>query len=335
MLRRVFCIFLFVFLSTAVGLFFVAQEQAKVLKSGVFYFEKGSNINDVSLNLEHNGFVSVGRVFEIYAKIWLRLNDECQKRMQYGEYSVLENDGFSKVLRKICNGDVVMHQLTIPEGLEVREVVELLRKNEFLVGDVDVEDVKEGYLLPETYSFARGALRSDVLKKMKDSLQIVLDVAWNERDVSIPLKSKEELLILASIVEKEARVAKERPIIASVYLNRLEKGMRLQADPTSMYEITRGRFKMERALLLKDLQIAGDYNTYKIAGLPKTPIANAGRDVIFATAKPAKTDYLFFVANGVDGGHIFSSNYKEHLENIKKYKANLQMNTNLVLENGK
>jgi UPF0755 protein len=335
MLRRIVYILSFSLLIFLAFLTPLTYKELSIQKNGVFYFEKGSNISNLSLDLEKYGFVGVGKVFEIYAKVWLRLNDECQRKMQYGEYEVVSRDSFNVVLRKICNGDIVMHQLTVPEGLEVREVVELLKQNEFLVGDVDIEDVKEGYLLPETYSFARGASRSEILNKMKDDLRFILEKAWNERDVSIPLKNKEELLILASIVEKEARVMKERPVIASVYLNRLEKGMRLQADPTSMYEITKGKFKLERPLLLKDLQIVGEYNTYKISGLPKTPIANAGRDVIFATAKPAKTDYLFFVANGVDGGHIFSSNYAQHLENIKRYKANLQMETNLILENGK
>ena len=171
--------------------------------------------------------------------------------------------------------------------------------------------------MPETYYFAKGFDREELLLKMKNDLQSFLDTEWQKRDADIPLKNKYEVLILASIVEAEAKNDAERPIIASVYINRIEKKMRLQADPTTIYEITRGKYKMPRLLTLKDLQIKGEWNTYKKYGLPKTPICNAGKASILATLHPARTDYLYFVAKKDLSGHIFAKDFQEHLNNKK------------------
>jgi len=217
----------------------------------------------------------------------------------------------------LASGKLHWRKITFAEGLTSREISELLYDNELLDGDFT--PFKEGDFLPETYIFSRGEKRQKIVNQGKDALQKVLQKAWNERDTDLPLKNKEEMLILASIVEKETGIAGERPQVASVFINRLRKGMLLQTDPTVIYAITHGKYDLNRPLMRKDLEIDDQYNTYKYAGLPPTPICNPGAASIMAVAHPDKTPYLYFVASG-NGGHNFARSLSEHNANVNKWR---------------
>ena len=183
----------------------------------------------------------------------------------------------------------------------------------------DFDALKEGEFLPETYTFSRGEERQKIAAQGKLAMQKVLQQAWDGRDADLPLKNKEELLILASIVEKETGVPEERPQVASVFVNRLKKGMLLQTDPTVIYAVTKGEYDLGRPLLRRDLEVDSPYNTYKYAGLPPTPICSPGAASIMAAAHPDKTPYLYFVASGT-GGHNFARTLNEHNANVKKWR---------------
>ena len=173
--------------------------------------------------------------------------------------------------------------------------------------------------MPETYTFSRSDSPKKIIAQAQKAMQDVLDQAWNERDKNLPLQSKYELLILASIVEKETGIGMERAQVASVFENRLRLGMLLQTDPTVIYAVTGGKEELNRSLTRKDLAIDSPYNTYKYAGLPPTPICNPGKEAIFAAAHPAETNYLYFVASG-SGGHNFATTLSEHNENVRKWR---------------
>ncbi|MEM9269293.1 MAG: endolytic transglycosylase MltG, partial [Pseudomonadota bacterium] len=198
------------------------------------------------------------------------------------------------------------------------EVVERLRQTEDLVGDI-AQVPPEGSLAPDTYSFSRGATRESVLAQMLSAQEEILANAWANRADDLPIDSPEDLLVLASIIEREAGGAEEWAKVASVFVNRLNKGMRLEADATVRYGITLGERKLRRGLLRSVLDRVTPYNTYKIDGLPPTPIANPGRLAIEATAQPDTTEYIFFVADGT-GGHAFSVTYEEHNRNVREWR---------------
>jgi UPF0755 protein len=174
-------------------------------------------------------------------------------------------------------------------------------------------------LLPETYTFTLGETRNILVQRMKRAMQDVLDDAWVQRESNGLIKDKRELVILASIVEKETGEGAERAMVAGVFMNRLKKNMRLETDPTVIYGITQGKGALGRRLLKSDLETAHPYNTYKIAGLPPGPIANPGKAAILATAKPAQHNYIFFVADG-SGGHVFAETKEQHDKNVAKWR---------------
>lgn len=240
-----------------------------------------------------------------------------EKKLKAGEFLIEPNMSLLNILEKISSGKVVMHKITIPEGLSSYQIVKLINDNEFLVGNIDFE-VAEGSVLPETYTFYKGAKKEDIIKQaqkaMKDSLQKI----WDDRTDNLPLKSKEELLVLASIIEKETGINSEREKVSSVFVNRLNKGMLLQTDPTVIYALTLGKTELKRSLKRKDLQVDSPYNTYKYAGLPPKPICNPGTEALKAAANPIKSPYFYFVADG-DGGHNFSKTLTEHNQNIQKW----------------
>ena len=192
-------------------------------------------------------------------------------------------------------------------------------ENEVLTGDVTAMPV-EGAIMPETYVFHRGLTRQKMLNDMQAAQAKMLDEAWKARAVSSVLKTKEEAVTLASIVEKETAIPEERPVIASVFLNRLKQGVRLQSDPTTIYGLVGGKGKLDRGLTKDDLASDTAYNTYKIDGLPPGPIANPGRASLEAVLNPPDTGYLYFVADG-SGGHAFAKTLDEHNANVAKWRA--------------
>jgi UPF0755 protein len=217
------------------------------------------------------------------------------------------------------SGKMVQRRLTIPEGATTAEVLELLRKTEALSGDISI-DVKEGDLLPETYFYSRNDTRDAVLTRMKEAMDKTLDEAWRKRSPGLPLASKRDALILASIIEKETSVPAERAKVSAVYINRLRLKMRLESDPTTIYGVTAGKGMQGRELTRADLQSNSPYNTYVVAGLPPGPICNPGRASILAAVSPTPRDRsLYFVADG-SGGHVFATNIYEHNRNVARWK---------------
>ncbi len=239
------------------------------------------------------------------------------RALKFGEYMIPPGASMDEVLALLTTGGNVRHQVTLAEGLSSWEIVERLKTEDLLTGEVS-EVPAEGSLLPETYAINRGDTRANLVERMQAEMQAVLDQAWDTRAEDLPLQSKEELLILASIVEKETR-PNEHAKVASVFINRLRRGMRLQTDPTVIYGITLGKGPLGRGLRRSELNKATPYNTYVIDGLPPTPIANPGRQSIQAVANPDETPYLYFVADGT-GGHAFSVSLTEHNQNVAKWR---------------
>ena len=232
-----------------------------------------------------------------------------------GEYEVPPGMSARDILGLLQTGSTVQRLVTIPEGMPSIEVFERLAGEKLLTGKLPIPP--EGSVLPGTYAFQRGEPRADVLKRMQAGMTQTLDRLWMTRKADTVVNSKAEALTLASIVEKETGVPAERPMVAGVYSNRLRKGMRLQADPTIIYPMTKGK-PLGRRIKLSEVRAVNDYNTYAMTGLPKGPITNPGRDAIAAVLAPAKTDALYFVADG-KGGHVFATDLKDHNANVQRY----------------
>ncbi len=249
-------------------------------------------------------------------------------KLHAGELAFLEHASLREVLRVLRTSKPVQHKLTIPEGLTAIQIARLLGKSDVLTGDIPVPP--EGAILPQTYAFEFGATRSSIVERASADMQRTLAQAWASRSPDLPLNSPKQLLILASMVERETARPEERPHIAAVFLNRLRKGMRLQSDPTVIYAVSKGAGTLDRPLSKADLDIASPYNTYRVEGLPPGPIASPGLASLEAAARPEQTDDLYFVADGT-GGHAFSATLEEHLKNVAKWRA-LNPSTDLLQE---
>jgi UPF0755 protein len=280
-----------------------------------FLVREGAGINEIGQSLERKGIISQSRIFTTVTKF---LGDDQKSR--HGEYEIKAGASMMEIMDLFKTGKGIQYAVTVPEGLTVKQIFKRLTAEQMLEGDLPVDLPPEGSLRPETYKFTRGSQRSVILAQMKTAQQRMIDEVWEKRDKDLPLASKEELVILASIVEKETGKADERPQVASVFLNRIEKGMRLQSDPTIVYGLFGGDGKpSDRELTKVDVDKDTPYNTYRIDGLPPTPIANPGRAALEAVANPSRTNYLYFVADGT-GGHAFAATLKEHNENVARWR---------------
>ena len=239
-------------------------------------------------------------------------------KFKAGEYAFPEYISPKEVANMFIAGKTIIHHITVVEGMLTAEILELIKNNDALAGDITL-DVKEGELLPETYNFSRGDKRNELIIRMHHQMQKTLKDAWESRADNLPFKTPEQALILASIVEKETGINSERSRVSAVYINRLHKNMLLQADPTTAYAVTGGKHKLERPLNYADLAIDSPYNTYKIAGLPPAPICNPGKASILATLHPIISNEIYFVATG-GGGHNFAETLEEHNKNVRKYR---------------
>ena len=235
-----------------------------------------------------------------------------------GEYAFPAGVSMRGVMNMLVSGKAIMHQITFPEGLTSQQIVDRLKQSEFLAGPVPTVPA-EGTLLPETYSFTRGASRGQILDQMKTAHAKTLDEIWAGRDRDLPFSDPKDLVTLASIVEKETGKADERPHVASVFLNRLQRNIRLQSDPTIIYGLVGGAGTLGRPITRADIDKSTPYNTYHINGLPPGPIANPGRAALEAVANPSNTKDLYFVADGT-GGHIFAASLAEHNRNVTKWR---------------
>ncbi len=273
----------------------------------------GTGLEGIAGQLHDAGVISEPLVFRLGAKLTDRAT-----RLKAGEYEFAPGVTMRGVLDKLNAGETVVRRLTVPEGLTSAEVVALIEGAEGLEGEVP-ELPAEGSLLPETYHYAWGDDRADLIARMRAAMQAAVEELWAGRAEGLPLATPREAVILASIVEKETGVDGERPLVASVFLNRLERGMRLQSDPTVVFALTEGAGPLDRALTRADWQVEHPYNTYRIDGLPPGPIANPGRAALAAVLDPAESDYLYFVADG-SGGHAFATTLAEHNRNVAKWR---------------
>ena len=259
--------------------------------------------------LEREGVIDEPWVF--FGGVTLR---KARAELKHGEYRFKAHASIADVVNIMIEGKVVQHALTIPEGLTSEQVVARLLENDALTGPIK-QIPREGTLLPDTYNFTRGMTRAEMIHRMQRAEKRVLADIWKHRASDLPLKTPQDLVTLASIVEKETGKPDERSRVAAVFINRLKRNMRLQSDPTIIYGLTGGKGSLGHPLLKSEMERPNPYNTYQIDGLPPGPIANPGRAALDAVANPARTKDLYFVADGT-GGHVFSDTYQQHLKNV-------------------
>ncbi|MGB3044053.1 MAG: endolytic transglycosylase MltG [Xanthobacteraceae bacterium] len=259
--------------------------------------------------IDNNRWAFIGSVFALKAR----------SDLKPGEYLFAKNASLREVIGTIVEGKVVQHSITIPEGMTSEQIVARITDNDIFSGSIHAIP-SEGSLLPETYKFPRGAQREQVIARMQQAQRRVLADVWERRNRDLPLKTPEQLVTLASIVEKETSKPDERSRVAAVFINRLQKKMKLQSDPTIIYGLVGGKGTLGRPIKRSEIQQPSPYNTYVVDGLPPGPIANPGRASLEATANPARTRDLFFVADGT-GGHSFTETYDQHQKNVAKLRT--------------
>ncbi|MBY5756648.1 endolytic transglycosylase MltG [Rhizobium leguminosarum] len=281
-----------------------------------FIVRNGAGLTEIASNLERNAIISDARIFRYLTATHLSAGES----LKAGEYEIKARASMRDIMELLKSGKSILYSVSFPEGLTVRQMFDRMLQDTVLEGDLPAALPTEGSLRPDTYKFSRGTKRSEIIEQMAAAQQKLVDQIWDKRDSSLPLRSKEEFVTLASIVEKETGVPDERAHVASVFLNRLGKGMRLQSDPTIIYGLFGGEGKpADRPIYQSDLKRDTPYNTYVIKGLPPTPIANPGKDALEAVANPWKTQDLYFVADG-SGGHVFSATLEEHNANVKRWR---------------
>lgn len=310
-------LFLCVFISVTTAflyiyLNYIFNSTISVSSEVIFQIEKGDSLNKIAHNLKENNLIREKWKFILYSKI-----NRLYPQVKAGEYLINDDVSIKSLADLLSSGKVFHRKLTIPEGVTSFEAMRIINENEFLTGDF--VEFSEGEILPETYTFSKGSSRKSIVDKAKEALNNTLEKAWNQKIENLPIKSKRELLILASIIEKETGLPEERAQVASVFINRLKLGMLLQTDPTVIYAVTLGKEELNRPIYKKDLEIDSPYNTYKYAGLPPTPICNPGKDAIWAASHPDNTPYLYFVASGT-GGHNFAKSLSEHNKNVRTWR---------------
>lgn len=271
------------------------------------------DVSEIFLQLEEEGVIA--HAFWSHIAVWMEGN---RGRVKAGEYLFRAAISAQDVIDMLVQGKQVLHSLTIPEGWTSEQILDRVKQTDLLSGEV-TEPVKEGVFLPETYKFTRNFSRPDLLKKMKEDQKHLLEQIWAHRASDVTLTTPFELVILASIVEKETGKADERPRIARVFLNRLGHHMRLQSDPTVVYGLVGGKGSLGHSLTQSELSAVTAYNTYLIEGLPPGPIANPGKAALEAVAHPSKTKDLYFVADGT-GGHVFAETLEQHNKNVQRWR---------------
>lgn len=278
-----------------------------------FLLEKGTGLRSLSNILRKNRIINNDLAFVFGVKI-----EKMGRNLRAGEYLIPAGVSGMELMNLFVSGKVIERKITIPEGLESREIRELIAQAEGLEGEITVA-MPEGGFLPETYYYQLGDTRDELVIRMAEDMQEMVTKVWKLRDPNSEIKTKEDLIILASIVEKETALPAERPHVAGVFLNRLRIGMKLQSDPTVVYGVTMGKRDLGRPLSKKDLASANEYSTYYIGGLPKGPIANPGEESLRSVLAPLETESLYFVADGT-GGHAFAKTLDEHNANVRKWR---------------
>ncbi len=276
--------------------------------------QRGSDLDSISAQLRRQNVIGSPLIFTAAVRLTNSAAD-----LKWGEYLFQPGVSMRDVLNDLISGRSVLQSVTFPEGWTSQRIVDRLNLDPVLTGEI-VEIPPEGSLLPETYKFTRGATRQQMLDQMMRAQERAVAEVWARRAPGLPIETPEELVTLASIVEKETGRADERPRVAAVFLNRLERGMRLQSDPTIIYGVYGGAGAPAGHVILRsELDRETPYNTYQVAGLPPGPIANPGRAALEAVANPSRTDELYFVADGT-GGHAFAATLDEHNRNVARWR---------------
>jgi UPF0755 protein len=318
MIKRYFNVFLLL-TTVVIGLSayilaWITLTPGPLKENKIIVINRGSLFN-VAKQLDEQNVITNKLPFVLLAKL-----ANYVEHLKAGEYPVAAGSSSWDIIRLMQSGAFFKRSITIPEGFTTGQILALVDQNIHLIGPKHKDQHGEGDFLPETYFFIHGEKKLDLLNRMSSSMKQAVDEVWAQRNINIPLKTKEELLILASIIEKEAKINEEQPVIASVFINRLTRKMKLESDPTTIYSITKGKYILARPITRKDLQTPSSFNTYYVQGLPPTPIANPGLSAIKAAANPANTKYLFFVVKDCQGRHNFSSTLKEHTTYVSQYR---------------
>jgi len=282
----------------------LAADRVMVVQGGMW---------DIADQLEREGVVSSQYLFIVGA-----MTAGQSGGLKKGEYVFKQGATLQDIVRTLTEGKSILHAVTLPEGLTSEQVIARLAENEVLTGEVR-ETPREGAILPDTYKFERGMSRERLLATMQAQQKKIVGEIWAKRASDLPIRTPQELVTLASIVEKETGRADERSRVASVFVNRLNKRMKLQSDPTIVYGLVGGKGTLGRQIMKSEIERATPYNTYAIEGLPPGPIANPGRAALEAVANPSRTRDLFFVADGT-GGHVFAETYEQHLRNVQNWR---------------
>jgi UPF0755 protein len=315
--NAIFTILVIVSVAVGAGLYFGKKRfeaPGPLTEDKVVNIPRGLGIRDISDLLVREGVIEQPYVF-MGSVLALKARGD----LKHGEYQFTKGSSVAGVVDTIIEGKVVQHAFTVPEGLTSEQIVAKLLENDALTGQIK-EIPREGTLLPETYKFTRDMTRDQIVQRMQQAHKRVLQDVWDHRMPDLPLKSPDQLVTLASIVEKETGRPDERSRVAAVFINRMKNKMRLQSDPTIIYGLTGGKGALGRPLMKSEIEQPTPYNTYVIEGLPPGPIANPGRASLEAAANPARTKDLYFVADG-SGGHVFSENYEQHQKNVARLRA--------------
>jgi UPF0755 protein len=310
---------LFVLLAIAAGVALYAGNQrfdapGPLAQDKVVSIPHGSGIRDIADVLQREGvidqpWVFIGGVFVLKAR----------EDLKAGEYQFAAHASIRDAVATIVDGKVVAHQISFPEGLTSEQIVARLLEDDVLTGNIK-EIPREGTLLPDTYNFTRGVTREQMIQRMQAAQQRVLKDIWDHRAADLPLKTPDQLVVLASLIEKETGKPDERSRVAAVFVNRLKQKMRLQSDPTIIYGLVGGKGTLGRPIMKSEIEQPTPYNTYLIDGLPPGPISNPGRASLEAAANPARTRELYFVADGT-GGHVFAETYDQHQKNVARLRS--------------
>lgn len=305
---------------TAVAVFFYAMDSynspGPLTANSSFLVRNGASLVEIANNLERNGIISDARVYRYVTSNYLKDG----QTLKAGEYEIKAGVSMKEITKLLESGKSILYSVSLPEGLTVKQIFQRLGSDPILEGDLPTTLPPEGSLRPDTYKFSRGTKRAEIVAQMQASQTRLIDQIWEKRDPDLPVQTKEEFVTLASIVEKETGKDDERAHVASVFINRLKKKMRLQSDPTIIYGLFGGDGKpSDRPIYQSDIRKETPYNTYVIRGLPPGPIANPGRAALEAVAHPWKTDDLYFVADGT-GGHAFASTLDEHNANVRRWR---------------
>ena len=274
----------------------------------------GSGIRDIADVLQREGVIDQPWVF-VGGVLALKARED----LKAGEYQFTAHASLRDVVATIVEGKVISHQISLPEGLTSEQIVARLLADDILTGNIK-EIPREGSLLPDTYNFTRGISREQIIQRMQAAQQRLLKEVWDRHSPDLPLKTPEQLVVLASLIEKETAKPDERSRVAAVFINRLKQRMRLQSDPTIIYGLVGGKGTLGRPIMKSEIDQPTPYNTYQIDGLPPGPICNPGRASLEAAANPARTRELYFVADGA-GGHVFAENYDQHQKNVTRLRS--------------